>query len=627
MLPAGIVALGLVHGSLAGLNGLGLVLLWRTTRVVNLAQPSLGLVGGVLTGMLVASAGWSFWWAAPVGLATGAVLGLGAERIVLRRLADAPRAVLLVATVGLAQVFGALGAGLPLAFGGPLPSYTIHLGFDVDLFPVRLLGPHLLALAALPVTAVAVHLFLHRSRLGLAASALGQNAERARALGVPAGAVRALVWAVAGAIGSVSGVLAIPVLGYGLGTGIAPAVLLLALAPAVLAGLRSIGGTVAASLAIGVAYQAGLWWSPRAGVADLLLAGVVLAAVAVRRGRVGRADVAARASSWDAAATPRPLPWTVTRRRSVRAAMGAGTAAAAAAAALVPAVLSPGDDVLYATSAALALGALAVAVAWMFAGEIALGHWGLAGLGAAVAAVVPGPWAAGTVLAAATIGTVSAVYAYTSFVLAGRRRTPLAYAVAGLAIAVAAPVVVLTVGRHAVPAEPGPVGAAAAALAVLAAAGVTLLRRSRAGARMIAVRDDPDRARWLGAAPARAFVAALGTSGALAGAAGALYIAATPAGVAPGAFDAARSLDVLAMAVVGGLGSPAGALLGAGALQASRLTLPGVWASLTSGAGVLLVVLFLPAGLGRALTTVRDAVLLRPPRVRAGRPIVRGAAP
>src|SRR5687768_14129165 len=124
----GILASGLVYGSLAGLNSLGLVLLWRTTRLVNLAQPAMGMVGGVLTGLLVAAAGWSFWWAVPVGLLVGALLGLAADRVVLVRLQDAPRAVLLVATIGLAKVFGAIQTGLPFALGGHRPSYTVDIG-------------------------------------------------------------------------------------------------------------------------------------------------------------------------------------------------------------------------------------------------------------------------------------------------------------------------------------------------------------------------------------------------------------------------------------------------------------------------------------------------------------------
>src|SRR5688572_22316341 len=156
----------MVQGSLAGLNALGLVLLWRTTRVVNLAQPAIGLVGGVLTGMLVAGAGWSFWWAAPLGVGTGALLGFASERLVMVRLAALPRTVPMVATIGLAALFQALQSGVPFMLGGRLPSYDVDVGIEVFVFPVLLKGPHLLALVALPVSLGALWWFAHRTRVG-----------------------------------------------------------------------------------------------------------------------------------------------------------------------------------------------------------------------------------------------------------------------------------------------------------------------------------------------------------------------------------------------------------------------------------------------------------------------------
>ncbi|HEX9695271.1 MAG TPA: hypothetical protein VGB64_03040 [Actinomycetota bacterium] len=609
MPPAGIIVLGLVQGSLAGLNSLGLVLLWRTMRLINLAQATLGLVGGVLVGLLVTQAGWSFWWAAPLGIAVGALLGLASERLVLRRLQDAPRVVLLIATIGLASLFAAIQTALPFIFGGRLPTYTIDLGFSLDLFPVKLLGPHLLALIVFPIALAATLHFVHRSRIGLAALALGQDQERARTLGVPAGVVRAAVWAVAGALASVSGILSIPVLGFNIGGGLGPTVLLLMLAPAVFAGLRSITGTAVAALALGVGYQLILWYTPRAGVADLALAGTVLAAVALQRRRLGRVEAATRASSWEAAASPRPVPWRLASLPGVQLGGGLFAVVAIVAASLPPLVLSASSQVRYATTAAYAIAALAVAVAWMFAGEVVLGHWGVAGLGAAVAALTPGPWIARALIAAAAMGATGAAMA-----LASRRQASLSFAVLGLAAAAAAPSVLLMVGEHTVPADVKTVGMIGGGMAVAIAVALSRLRASVAGFTMVAARDDPQRAPWLGASVMRSRVIALSLSGALAGLAGALYLAATPAGIAPGAFDPVWSLDLLAMAVIGGLGSPSGALLGALAIRAARIFLPPEWAAVTSGAGVILVVSFLPGGLGRGLQWMRDRAV----RVLAG---------
>lgn len=608
MVLLGVIVFGLVQGCLAGINSMGFVLLWRTTRIVNLAQPAMGLVGGVLTGLLVRQAGWSFWWALAPGLLMGAALGFAADRVVLARLQDAPRAVLLVATVGLGLVFGAIQSALPFAFDPNvergLPTYYIESRFGFDIGGYAILIPHVLAVIAMPLALVGLHLFLTRNRFGLAALALGQDAERARALGVPASVVRAIAWTVAGVLATVSGILAIPISGYSLGGGIAPTVLLLALTPAVLAGFRSMPLTAAAALGLGVAYQVCIYVTSRAGFGDLLLALAVVAAIAVRRRRFGRAAAATRASSWEAAVTPRPLPAAITER--VASTKPVAAIAVALIVATVPRFLSPSRAVLFATAAAQALCVLAIAVAWMFTGEVSLGHWGFAGFGAAVAAVVPGPWPL-----RCAVATIALTFAGAVLGLATRQATGLSFAVVGLAVAVAAPVALLAVGRRAIPTVGSqvPIGAAAAGIAVAAGWAVSRLRGTAAGARMVAARDDPERAPWLGADVVRSRVVALAMSAGIAGLAGALYLAATPAGLAPGAFDPARSLDLLAIAVIGGIGAPAGALAGAAIYLWARYVLPGPWSLLASGAGVLVVVVALPGGMSKIVERARDVAI------------------
>jgi branched-chain amino acid transport system permease protein len=605
MPPVGILALGLVQGALAGFNALGFVLLWRTTRVVNLAQPALGLVGGVLVGLLVVSGGWAFWWALPVGLVMGGLLGFASERLVLSRLRDAPRVIVLVATLGLAQLLGAIQLALPFAFGASehgLPTYTVDLGKTWFLDPVLLLGPHLLTLVLFPIAVAGVLFFLHRTRYGLAALALGQDTERAQALGIPAPAIRGMVWTLAGMLSALAGILSIPVLGFSLGAGTGPTVLLLALAPAVFAGLRSIAGAAAASLGLGVLYQTLLWKTQKPGVAELMLGAAVLLAVALQRRRLGRAETAARATSWEAAATVRPLPRKVARNPRLRvAAIGLAVVAAVAAAA-PPLLLGPGDDITYGTSTAFVLAALAVSVAWVFAGELALGQWGVVGFAATVAAVTPGP-----LLVRAIVAIVAITGAGAALAVVSRRQASLGFAVIGLAIAAAAPIAFDRVTRTDLSLGPQLAGSIGGVLIVLGAVAATRLRATVLGARLVAAREDGQRARWLGTDPTKARALGLGLSFAIAASAGVIYLASL-GGAQPGidAFEASRSLNVLAMAVIGGLGNPLGAVIGAALLRAGTIWLPGPWALLTSGAGVLLVVLFLPAGLSRIIEKVRN---------------------
>jgi ABC-type branched-subunit amino acid transport system permease subunit len=599
----GVIVSGIVFGSLAGINSLGIVILWRTTRLVNLAQPAMGLVGGVLTGLLYVSAGWPFWLAAPVGLGIGALLGLAADRIVLRRLREAPRAVLLVATVALAQVYGAIQTALPFAFGGPLPTYSLDLGFTIRVRPTVLLGPDILTLIAFPLTLAGSLWFLYRSRFGLAALALGQDAERAQALGIPAAVVRSAVWAVAGLIATVSGILAIPVLGYGLGGRLSPTVLLLALAPAVLAGLRSLVGAAVWALVIGVTYNTAEALTGDGLVSQLIVAGLVIVAVALQGRGLGRGEAASRASSWEAAATPRPLPRSVARSSGFSTIVFIFAIVAPLAMLFPPSFLRAGQNSRYVTTSAFALGALAVSVAWMFAGEMALGHWGFAGLAAALTVYLPGPWPLRVVVSTAVLGVGMAVLGWAS-----RRRAGLGFAVIGLAAAAASYVTGVIAGDRAIGAEPSTIGMIVAPLTILAAIGITALRSSRLGARLVAARDDPERAAWFGINPVRMRMIALGLSGALAGLAGSLYASSTKVGLSGGYFDPSQSLLLLSLAVIGGLGSPAGTLLAVVLYQSTSDLLP-TWGSLlTSGIGVLLVVIFMPGGLGRAVTNVRDLV-------------------
>jgi branched-subunit amino acid ABC-type transport system permease component len=610
MLPPGILIQGLVLGALAGINSIGIVLLWRTTRLVNLAQPSMGLVGGVLTGLLVFAGKWNFWLAAPVGLGIGALLGLTADRLILRRLREAPRAVLLVATVAFAQICGAIQSALPFAFGGQLPTYELDLGFVLTIHPTVLTGPSILALLALPLVLLASLWFLYRSRFGLAALALGQDAERAQSLGVPAAVVRSAVWAFAGLIATVSGILAIPILGYSLGGRLASTVLLFPLAPAVFAGLRSLTGAAAGALALGVAYRAALWHTQDGPESELILAGAVVLAIALQGRRLGRAETAARASSWSAAATTRPLAPAVARSSAFK------TLATLSGLLLMGAVLFPpsffdsGYDVYYATTAAFALAALGVCAAWMLAGEVALGHWGLAGLSGVLALFLPGPWPVRAAIGAVIAGIGSAVLA-----VASRRRSGLSFAVIGLALASAASVATTMTGDKIIDADLETVGSVTAAVAVAVALALTALRSSPFGARIVAARDDPDRAPWFGIDPLRQRAIGLGISGAIVGLAGVLYVAALQISLSAGAgtragapFDSVRSLELLAMAVIGGLGSPVGTLLAVGTLQASYFLLPAWGNLLTSGLGVLLIVIFMPAGFGKIVTGVRDLI-------------------
>src|SRR5947208_9194782 len=152
--PVGVVLTGLVLGTANGLLAIGLILIYRTNRIVNFAYGSLGSVAGLFGVELYLHSRWNYFLAMGVGVAMGIVLGGIVELLVIRRFARSSRLVLTVATIGLAQVLGGMELLLPQLFhahGCPLGAFRspIHLSINVD--PVVLKGSHILIVAVVPV--------------------------------------------------------------------------------------------------------------------------------------------------------------------------------------------------------------------------------------------------------------------------------------------------------------------------------------------------------------------------------------------------------------------------------------------------------------------------------------------
>ncbi|HEV7720055.1 MAG TPA: branched-chain amino acid ABC transporter permease, partial [Iamia sp.] len=131
------------------------------------------------------------------------------------------------------------------------------------------------------------------------------------------------------------------------------------------------------------------------------------------------------------------------------------------------------------------------------------------------------------------------------------------------------------------------------------------IRRSRSGRVLVAIRENERAAEAYGVSPMRAKLTAFALSGAIAAFAGGLF-AHHQQGFGSGPFDPGQNFAVFTMAVIGGIGSLPGAVLGAVYLRGTQWFLPTEWQVLATGAGVLVVLLILPTGLGGLLFQVRD---------------------
>jgi branched-chain amino acid transport system permease protein len=145
---------------------------------------------------------------------------------------------------------------------------------------------------------------------------------------------------------------------------------------------------------------------------------------------------------------------------------------------------------------------------------------------------------------------------------------------------------------------------------LLAIAAVRNVRASRPGRAIIAVRDNELAAQSVTIAPTRTKLVAFAISGGLAGFAGSLYVVISQ-GLATDAFEVDKSLRLFSMVVIGGLGSIPGAVLGALYIRSAEFFLAEQYALIASGAGILVLLLVLPEGLGGGLYRIRDMALRR----------------
>jgi branched-subunit amino acid ABC-type transport system permease component len=198
---------GLMGGAVYALVGIGLVLAYRTTRVLNLAHGESYVAGAITTAMLSAQ-GIPLWAAILAGLAAATALAVAIERLLLRPRAAWPVPTLILLT--LAAAFVVRGALLVIA--GPDP-----LSFDrlVAGPPVRFAGGAIpiqgiiLVVVAL-VLSVALALFLARTPLGRRLRASAENPDAAQLMGVNVPALRTLALGISGALAGAAAILLVP---------------------------------------------------------------------------------------------------------------------------------------------------------------------------------------------------------------------------------------------------------------------------------------------------------------------------------------------------------------------------------------------------------------------------------
>jgi branched-subunit amino acid ABC-type transport system permease component len=605
---------GLPLGALYALQAMGIVLVYRTTKVFSFAQSGLAVLAAFLTASCVKH-GLPVVVSALLGVAAAVIAGVGIEVTTVRH----TRGPIQKTVVTLGWLLGLQGLsamlfGLTGRAGEVLSSSKAVLNVDsIGLSVTHLdVGSYLITLAI----GAGLALLLSRTNLGTAMRGVSDDPEAARLLGLPVDRVAMLSWGLGGSLAGLSGVLAAPRLGLDQTQLLVFSVA--SIAVALVARLESLPVALGAGLALGAGQEI-LFQATHStpGIKQLAAFVVVLLALVLRRRR-GRADTGGGGLAPSAI---RPLP---TGRSAALIAAGGLVVILG-----VPYLVGPtGADNLVGIGV-WSLATLSVVVLAGVVGQVSICTGAFMGIGAfaAAAAAAHGvPY-----LLALMVGGAVAAVAAALVALPAIRLDPLELAITTISLSFAAdnflfayaPVVSSSMKRsisvpHFLSALPAPAGSGAAgdrhlawfcfllfALAALAAANV---RRGRTGAALTALRSSRAATAAMGFSVASAKLRGFALSGLIAGLAGGMLIThlTTLQGIGggTGVYDTTASITLLAYAVIGGLGSLPAAIIGGVLLQLPTILAgsnpdPQITALTTTLSGVVLIVIvvLLPEGL------------------------------
>jgi branched-chain amino acid transport system permease protein len=241
------VVSGLASGGIYGLLALAIVLINRSTGVINFAQGEMATLSTFLCWSLM-NHGWAFWPAFAATLALSFGGGLALEAVVIRPIQGGPLVGIVILTIGLLIAINGLDTwiwgGAAKQFHGPFSTAPIRVGGVA--FSKQDLGVIAVAFVAVAL----VGLLFTRTRLGLGLRAAAANPAEARLVGVRVPSMLAIGWGLAAVLGAVAGVMAAPSLF--LDPNMMQTVLLYAFAAAVLGGMDSPIGAVVGGLVLGV---------------------------------------------------------------------------------------------------------------------------------------------------------------------------------------------------------------------------------------------------------------------------------------------------------------------------------------------------------------------------------------
>lgn len=621
------IVVGALHGLGYALLAIGLMLVYKIARFINFSHGALGVVSALVLGKLVLDYDVPYWVAFVMALSTAAAVGLFVEVVIVKRLFREARVKLTVASIAVSQVLFPLvtldslrpNERALLTEGYPLP-WDIH----VELGSYTLTSSDVLTLLCVSVAGAALIAMFRYTKIGLQIRAVSANIEAAELAGMSTRRVSMVAWMLAAVLSGTTAILLASSTSNleieGLGAGL----MTRALAAALVGQMVNLGHAVAGGVALGVFEQLVFDQTQRGGITELLVFCVMLGLLLWRATSLTRITRRSE-EEFDLAPAIPPLPADLARASWLPVGRKLVVAVPLLVAVLLPFLPWAGTysrTFLFTQILIYAIAGYAVFVLVGWSGQLSLGQWALVGVGAYTTARMANAGHS-LVLVMLVAGLVAAAAAVVVALPALRVRGVF-LAASTLSFAVVAPGFLF--GQRwvsggdssfvSVPVARMPFFGELTdrvlyhltlAIFLVLAFAVARLRRSGAGLRILAVRDNARKAAASGISPQAVNMGTFAFSGFVSGVAGALWAYSNRTFDAR-SFPTDTSLILLALVLIGGLGSPAGPLLATLLIVGVPLVfeLGPVWMFISSGLVLLIVLIAVPGGLAMLLARVRD---------------------
>jgi len=240
---------GVAQGCVYALVALGFVLIYKATETVNFAQGDLMMLGGFFALTASVILGWPYWATILFAVAAMAVVGMLAERLILRPVLGQPAFTVVMITIGLGYVVRGIVTMVP---GWGTETYQIPTPFSEDVWNlggVILPVQQLMVIGMTAALCVVLYAFFRFSTLGVAMQATSQNQLAAYYMGIPVRRVNMMIWGLSAGVAAFAGILLAPVTFVHSNMGF---IGLKAFPAAVVGGFGSVPGAIVGGLIIGV---------------------------------------------------------------------------------------------------------------------------------------------------------------------------------------------------------------------------------------------------------------------------------------------------------------------------------------------------------------------------------------